>query len=266
MVQLPLPRPRRTRLPRPVRVIAALMLREMTATYGRSSLGYLWAILEPVGGIVLLTAAFSLVLRSPPIGDSFALFYATGFLPFMLWQKVQAQTMGALAANRRLLFYPEVGYLDAILARFLLTMITQTVVGIVVLGGIVMIFSLRVHVDLGMAAAGYVVAGLMGLGMGSVNAVILHLIPSWAQVWSVLTRPLFIASCIFFLFESLPVWVQDILWFNPLVHVVGMMRDAMYTTYEGAYVSFGYTLGLAAVTMVAGLLGLRRFARDIINF
>ena len=51
-----------------VQTVIALMLREMSATYGRSSLGYLWAILEPVAGIFLLTFVFSLAFcRSWPI-------------------------------------------------------------------------------------------------------------------------------------------------------------------------------------------------------
>jgi capsular polysaccharide transport system permease protein len=251
--------------PRALRVIGALILREMTTSYGRSSLGYLWAILEPVGGVVLLTVAFSLILRTPPIGDSFALFYATGYLPFSLWMRVQNQTMRALRANRQLLFYPDVGYLDAILARFILAMITGAVVMIVVLAGIVVLFGLRVHVDLGMVFMGYLMAGITALGIGTTNIVILHLIPSWDQVWSILTRPLFIASCIFFLFDSLPYWVQDILWFNPIVHCVGLVRAGMFTTYEGTYISIAYPMAVGFGFLLLGLVGLRRFARGIVN-
>ena len=38
-----------------LRAIAALVLREMSTTNGRSPGGYLWAILEPAAGIALLT-------------------------------------------------------------------------------------------------------------------------------------------------------------------------------------------------------------------
>jgi capsular polysaccharide transport system permease protein len=259
-------RPRPLRLPRPIRVIAALVLREMTTTHGQSSLGYLWAILQPIGGIALLAIAISLFLRAPPIGDSFALFYATGVLPFTLFMDVQNSSMRALRANQQLLFYPEVSYLDAIVARFLLNMVTQALVVFLVLCGIVILFGLRVQVDLGLVCASVAITGFLALGIGTVNAVLIHLIPSWAQVWSVLMRPMFIASCIFFVFDDLPHWVQNILWFNPLVHVIGMMRAGVFTTYEGTYVSFAYPLGIAAVSLVVGLLALRRYARDIINF
>ena len=38
-----------------LRVVFALIIREMSTTYGRSAGGYIWAILEPVGAIALMS-------------------------------------------------------------------------------------------------------------------------------------------------------------------------------------------------------------------
>ena len=43
-----------------LRVLFALMLRDMGTRFGRSAGGYLWAVAEPLGGILLLALAFSL--------------------------------------------------------------------------------------------------------------------------------------------------------------------------------------------------------------
>ncbi|WP_260008654.1 hypothetical protein [Leisingera sp. M527] len=61
----------------------------MSTRYGRTPGGYLWAILEPMAAILFLAIGFSLVIRSPSLG-SFLLFYATGFLPFNLYQSISA--------------------------------------------------------------------------------------------------------------------------------------------------------------------------------
>ena len=63
---------------RTFRTIAALMMREMATTYGRSPGGYLWALVEPIGAVAILTLLFSLAFPAPPMGKSFGLFYATG--------------------------------------------------------------------------------------------------------------------------------------------------------------------------------------------
>ena len=73
---------------RTLRTIVALVLREMTTSYGRSPGGYLWAVVQPVGMIVMLSVAFSLLLRSPSLGTSFILFYSTGILPLRVYQEV----------------------------------------------------------------------------------------------------------------------------------------------------------------------------------
>jgi capsular polysaccharide transport system permease protein len=51
--QIPKIRPTfRLRLPCAMRTIVALIMREMATSYGRSPGGYIWAIAEPVAGIV----------------------------------------------------------------------------------------------------------------------------------------------------------------------------------------------------------------------
>ena len=107
------------------RVILALMLREMSTRYGRTPGGYIWALLEPLGGVLILAIGFSLLVRSPPLGTSFILFYATGMMPFDLFQKVSNATAKSLRFSRPLLAYPAVSWIDTLLARFLLNTLTS---------------------------------------------------------------------------------------------------------------------------------------------
>ena len=86
---------------RGARAIIALILREMSTTYGRSPGGYLWAILQPVAMIVMLTLAFSVLLRSPSLGTSFLLFYASGFLIMRMFQEVSLRLAGPSDSIRR---------------------------------------------------------------------------------------------------------------------------------------------------------------------
>jgi capsular polysaccharide transport system permease protein len=62
----------------------------------------------------------------------------------------------------------------------------------------------------------------------------------------------------------MPRLVQQILWWNPLVHVIGLMRAGFYPMYDAAYVSLLYVLGVAMVLLVTGLLLLRRHHQDLL--
>jgi len=207
------PKVRRT-IPRfaGLRSIMALILREMSTTYGRSPGGYLWAILEPAAGIALLSAIFSIGFRSPGLGTNFSMFYATGMLPFTMFNDIVGKLGQSLNYSKQLLAYPRVTFIDAILARFTLNVMTQVLISYIIFFGIILLFE----------------------------------------------RPLFIISCIFFLFETIPDPYQGWLWYNPLVHVIGLSRRGFYGNYDAPYVSEIYVVGVALTTLLLGLLLLRR--------
>lgn len=248
-----------------IRNVTALVLREMGTTSGRAAGGYLWAILEPVGGIVLLTLAFSLLFRSPPLGTSFPVFYATGVLPFMFYTDISGKLAQAIRFSKPLLFYPRLTFADALLARLLLGILTQAVVFCVVTAGMLAIEDTRTHLDISAVVLGVAMVATLAFGIGTMNCFLFGMFPVWMRVWNILNRPLFIISCIFYTFESVPRPFQDYLWYNPLVHVIGQVRSGFYPTYEAEFVSLVYVFGLSLVLLTSGLLLLHRYHRDLLD-
>jgi capsular polysaccharide transport system permease protein len=257
-------RPARPRFQR-LRVIAALALRGMDTRFGRSAGGYLWAVAEPLGGIVLLALVFSLAVRSPPIGTSFMLFYATGIIPFRMFNSMSGAVSSAISANRGLLAYPVVKPLDAVFARFALNFMTDFLVATLLFVGIIRFSAVTVNLDLAAVAGAFTLTALLGLGIGTLNCVLFGLFPTWKNFWSVLTRPLFFLSGIFFLFEAVPLPFRDFVWYNPIVHLIGMMRAGFYGSYHADYVSVPYVLGIAGTSFVLGGYLLRRHAPRLIE-
>lgn len=248
-----------------LRAIAALILREMSTTNGRSPGGYLWAILEPAAGIALLTVIFSMAFRQPAIGSNFALFYASGLIPLTVFTSIVNRVGQSVSYSRQLLVYPSVTYVDAILARFLLNMLTQLLVAAVVFCGILIIFDTKTILNIPAIAAAIALAGALALGIGTLNCFLTTKFPIWQQLWSILTRPLFIISCVFMLYDQLPGWARDWLWYNPIVHTVGMMRHGFYSTYHATYVSPAYVIAVSLLTGTIGLVLLYRHRHDLLE-
>lgn len=247
------------------RSVSALLLREMATTYGRSPGGYIWAIAEPAAGIALLTFLFSLLFQAPPLGDSFPLFYATGLLPFMIYVQIYTKVMVSIWFSKPLLNYPTVSFIDTIFSRFLLTLMTQIIVFYLVITGIFVAFDPNAALDFPQIALSLSLIAILGLGVGTLNCLLISVIPVWQRVWNVLHRPMFLISGIFFIFEEIPDPYRSILWFNPLIHVVGMMRRAFYPTYDATYTSAIYVLLIGLISLVAGLFFLRRWHKDILH-
>ncbi len=243
------PRPRRFRT---ARTVFALMVREMTTAYGKSALGYAWAVIEPAAAVALLSVVFAVAFHAPPLGTNFPLFYATGYLSFALYTSVSNRVAASVRFSRPLLEFPAVRAMDAVMARFALNMLTQLAVFWIVMTGIVLAFRLRLILDPGAIALALSMAGALALGVGTLNCYLFARFPGWEQVWSILNRPLFILSCILFLYDDVPGPWRELLWWNPLAHVTGEMRAGFYATYDATYVSAAYVFALALAALALG--------------
>jgi len=248
-----------------VRSIAALMLREMESTYGRSPGGYLWAILEPVGAVAIMSFAFSLVLRAPSLGSNFPYFYATGFLPFALYLAVSNQVAAAIRFSRPLLEYPAVTYLDAIFARFLLNLLTHALVFLIVMGGIIYVFDIAPILDWPAIFLAFAMVSALALSVGIMNCFLISRFQVWERVWAVLNRPMFIISAVVFIPEDVPERFRVWLMLNPLAHITSEMRRGFYATYDAVHVDPLFVFSVSLGIGLAGLFLLGRFHKDILT-
>ena len=103
------------------------------------------------------------------------------------------------------------------------------------------------------------------MGFGTLNCYLIGRFASWQRVFAILNRPLFLLSCIFFLYETIPMPYRDWLWYNPLVHVVAQVRKGFYPFYDAVYVTPLYVFGFSLSFAVVGLVLLGRYARDLQN-
>lgn len=260
-------RPRVTGPPRfqALRVLFAMIAREMSTKYSRGTGGYVWAVLSPVLAITVMSVVFSLMFRTPSLGSSFILFYTSGYVPFHMYAEIQGGVMSAVRQNRALMQYPAVTPMDAILARALLAFLTQTIIGTIILTGAILGSGSPVNLDLVPITIALLSAAWLGLAMGSVNCVLVAFFPTWERFWRVITAPLFIVSGILYTYEEAPRLFQSLLWYNPLVHVTAEMRTGIFGAYQGAFITLPYTWSISAVLSLTGFYMLRRHRSAIIN-
>ena len=247
------------------RVFAALMLREMITRYGRSFGGYIWAVVEPMAVIGMLSLVFSQFLDSPPYGESFLLFFSTGYLPFFFFISVAGQVGSGLSVNRELLQLPMVKPLDVLIARFVLAFLTLLFVSVIVFGIVSITVHHSLHIDPVALIAAFASASALGLGVGTLNAFLFALLPAWRQVWGLLSAPLMILSGIFYTLDSMPSQIQDVLIWNPLVHSVGITRAAFFPSYHADYANLGYVMALAVAMLLPGLFLIARYRWVVID-
>jgi capsular polysaccharide transport system permease protein len=237
------------------RVVRALILREVRTLYGRHRLGYLWAFFEPITHIGFWYLLWTLMLRGNAVHDMDPFVFLTcGLIPFFCFKSVAAFVQGAISSNAALLQFPPVKQIDTVIARFLLKAATMLVVGLTIFG--ILIFT-------GMAAwpddpleviLATLAMLLLGLGYGTFNCVLCNLFRTYIHFTGMISRILYFTSGLFFVPETLPAPVLNVLQWNPALHGVELFRSGWSALYESRFATFDYLVFFALVLLVFGLL------------
>lgn len=236
------------------RIVSALLIREMSTRFGNKPGGYIWALLDPAAHVLLLTVIFQAIAHLPPLGTSFPLFFATGYVGFQFYQATAGYVNDALKANRALLSYPNVAPIDTLVARFLLQIGTTTFVAVLVLGAIGLTLRMPLVLNWAEIIEAAVAASLLAFGVALSNTVLFLRYPIYEKIFQIANRPLFMLSGIFFLPDALPHPFRDILLYNPLVHAMVLFRKGFYPEYRAAVLNLDYLYAWVFATLTIGML------------
>ena len=250
---------------RTFRVVSALILREIGSHDSRSSLGFLWSIIDPIVTVIILSLAFGLITKTPRLGTNFPLYYITGVVPFHIYTSVSSKISGSVRFSRQLLGFPAVTVLDALIARFILNFMIEIVVFIALCYGVIHYYGLRINLDLPTVMLGIGMAGMLGLAVGTFNSVLFLLMPTYENLWGMFNRPMMISSGALLLISDLPTWLFHILWWNPAAHVVAEVRHGFYSNFDTSWVDPGYVFLFSGITFAIGMVTLQRYVYDALD-
>jgi capsular polysaccharide transport system permease protein len=246
------------------RVIFALILRETKTRYGKTRIGYLWGLFEPMAHMLIFVTIFSFIGRSSPLEGSVAMLILTGLFPYNIFSNLANQLMNAVTANRVLLSYPHVTPFDVMVARTILEIANQ----IVVFGFVLLVLAAQNLWNMQFANLMSVImvilmSSTLGFGFGLINAVLVFQFPSYANIFAVLMRPMYFLSGIFFVVNYMSTNIQHIMYYNPIAHLIEWLRSAMYIGYESSFLDKQYLFNFTLSVTFLGLLLLRLVRHDI---
>ena len=241
-------------LRRQLRVIGALVLREVRTRFGSTKLGYVWAIAEPMVHVAVLSWLYVTLMRQPLAGLSIALFFLSGIVPYFLYDRTALRLSGSITANRALLHLALVKHVDVIIGRAILELATLIVVFLLLMAGMSVFDQLQnTQIQPLILAKAIVLVWMIGIGVGATNAVLNSIFKSWSLVFRMATRPLYLLSGMFFMAERVASPLREIVWFNPLIHGVELFRSGIFPGYGSTFIDMNYLIGWAVFSVLFGL-------------
>ncbi|TXN76877.1 ABC transporter permease [Methylobacterium sp. WL8] len=234
-------------------VLHALILRDMRTRFGGSHWGYMIVVLWPVAHVFMLVLIYVTRNVPAPIGDSRALFFASGAVPALVFQYVSREVMKAVLTNRPLTYYPQVKLFDVIFSRILVEIVTGFL-GLLTVSAILIAAGINpVPIDPFTSMCGYLAAILLGIGFGTINVSIVAFFPAWMMGSILFTVVIYITSGVMFLPNFLPNEIYDILKYNPVVGIIEWVRLGYYPNLS-LEIDYYYIILFSLSLMTIGLL------------
>lgn len=239
-------------------VVFALFIRELKTRFGAYRLGLVWAFLEPISFVLVLTALRSFKKSGDFFGGEshnipFPVFFMLGYVSYQLFSKLLTQSAAAINANQGLFNYRQVRPIDAIQARGLLEVLTFSSVMLIFMTNFWWFgFDAKITDPLKFCSV-LILLSMLGGGVGMIICVGQLRFPEMGKVVPILTRPLFFISGIFFSLNDIPIEYQKYLLWNPVLHAIELIRNACYPMYNADSVSLVYLAFSALVVVFFGL-------------
>lgn len=240
-------------------LLKELVVRDLKVRYAGSSLGVLWAFVNPVLWMVLYTAVFSLVLRVPVETGfaSFPEFLMAGLLPWMAIQEGISRSASVLVDNAAIV-KKTVFPLETLVMSVILAAIVNLLIGLAVLCVYVALLG-HLHVAwLTLLVPALVLQVLFTFGVGCIAATATVLVRDAAQAVGIVLTVAFYATPIVYPPSLVPGRLRPWLEANPLAHLVDLYRRALTVHEAPALGSIAY---LTLVSVLAAAAGAAIFAR-----
>ncbi len=245
-------------------LLGSLVLRDLRARYAGSSAGLLWAVLNPLIQLTILTTVFSLVLQirlGGPTGVPFAVTLAWGFLPWLALQEGLGKATTSLVDGgvlvRRMAFRPEIVVVQPVLAAVL-----QEMVGLGLLVAVMPLLGEGVSPSVWLCIVPLAIQVAFGIGIGWILGVLHVYFRDTAQVVGAALQAWFYLTPIVYTLEVAPDSLRGLLSLNPLCGIIEGFRGFAV----GAPVSWwglAYSAVWAAVTLAVGAFAIDRARSEI---
>jgi len=247
-----------------IRVIHALMIRELHTRFGRENIGFLWIMVEPLlfAGLVAILWRF---MKGPEEhGIGIIAFVVTGYIPITLFRHGIGRSVSVFQVNSSLMYHRQVKVLDFILVRFIIELLGSMMAYVFIASVLIGFDQFPVPANPGMLVAGFMLYAFFTLSVCLIVAPLSEISEVLEKFIPVITYIMIPFSGLFTLASWLTPSMRQYLLWSPFVNAMEIMRKGVWGEQITAYYNVWNPLGCSIVATVVGL-ALCRYVRRTLS-
>lgn len=236
-----------------LRVIGALLMREIITRYGRDNLGFLWLFFEPMiftGGVA---AVWTVTRNIHGSNLSIVAFAVTGYSAVLLWRNCASRCCMAIPPNVGLLYHRNVRVLDLFITRIILEIAGATASFATLSIVFIALGWMDWPQDVVLLIGGWLLLGWFAGALGLVLGPLTTYAEVIERLWHTLTYLILPFSGSLFMVDWLPPAVQEYALLNPMVSGAEMLRGGYYGPAVHAHYDAVYLAVWSASLTLVGL-------------
>lgn len=247
-----------------IKVIHALMIRELHTRFGRENIGFLWIMVEPLLFAGLVAIIWRLMKGPEEHGIGIIAFVVTGYIPITLFRHGVSRSVSLFVANGSLMYHRQVKILDFILARFIIELIGSMMAYVFIASILILFDEFPIPAQPGLLVAGWALYAFFTLSLCFMIAPLSEMSAVLEKFMPVVTYVMIPFSGLFTMASWLTPTMREYLLWSPFVNAMEMMRKGIWGDQITAYYNIWNPLASSLVATVLGL-ALCRHVRRILT-
>ncbi len=247
-----------------VRVIGALLMREVLTRYGRHNIGFLWLFMEPMIFTLCVLGLWTLSRSSHSFPLPIVAFAVTGYSSVLLWRSMPSRCSNAIEPNRSLMYHRQVKVIDFFASRILLEIAGTTISFITLMLIFTSIQLMEPPDDILKIMIGWFMLAWFGGALGLLIGILNVRSELVEKIWHPISYILFPLSGAVFMVDWLSMAAQKFVLLLPMVHGVELLREGYFGPTIHAHYDLVYMTICCLVLTIIGLAQERLVSRGII--
>tara|TARA_R110000782_G_scaffold35974_1_gene85821 strand:- start:896 stop:1693 length:798 start_codon:yes stop_codon:yes gene_type:complete len=246
-----------------MRVLHALMIRELTTRFGRENIGFLWVMVEPLLFAILVGIIWRVSKGPEEHGMSIIALVVTGYIPITLFRHGVSRSVAIFTANSSLLYHKSIKVLDFIIVRFMIEIIGGMMAYLFIALILIFFDEFPVPSNIGLLIAGWFLYSLFCFSICLVIAPLSEMSEVIEKFVPVTTYIMIPFSGLFYMVSWMTPGIREFLLLSPFVNGMEMMRKGIWGDQITAYYNVWNPILCSAVAMMIGLTLCRRVRRTL---
>lgn len=246
-----------------IRVIHALMIRELTTRFGRENIGFLWIMFEPLLFAGLVALMWRLTKGPEEHGVSVIAFIVTGYIPITLFRHGVARSVAVFTVNSSLLYHRQVKILDFIFVRFMIEILGGMMAYVFIATILVVAGEFPIPSNIGLLISGWFLYALFSFSLCLIIAPLSEMSDVLEKFVPVTTYIMIPFSGLFYMASWMTPAIREFVLLSPFVNAMEMMRKGVWGDQITAYYSIWNPIGCSMIAAAIGLSLCRHVRRTL---